>query len=108
MKTSFLKLIQSSLFVFVSLGLMLGSVSLMAQESTEEEDTLEVIQDNSSAFNDSVQFDDMEPVFYEAAEEDEEAVAENEGMGGIVLYVGIAVVLIIVLIVLKKAGKKKT
>ena len=107
MRTSFLKLIQTSLFLVMVIGMLVSPVALLAQEGeTNEQDTIEVIEDNSSAFNDSVQFDDMEPVFYEAAEE--EAPAESEGgMGTMLLYVGIAVVLIIVLIVLKKAGKKK-
>jgi hypothetical protein len=49
----------------------------------------------------------MEPVFYEAAE-DEPAVADKADKGDIMLYVGIAVVLVVVLIVLKKVSKKKS
>jgi hypothetical protein len=109
MRRSFLKLIQSSLFLALIFGLLMSPAMVMAQDASDEsEDSLEVVEDNSSAFNDSVQFDDMEPVFYEATDDEDEAVdADSGGMGGMLLYVGIAVVLIIVLIVLKKAGKKK-
>jgi hypothetical protein len=78
----------------------------IAQEATDQ-DTVEVIEDNSSAFNDSVQFDDMEPVFYEAADDEEVTSSESGGTGNLWLYAGIAIVLVVVLIVLKKAGKKK-
>jgi hypothetical protein len=109
MRKSFIKLIRSGLFITLILGFLITPASVMAQEASEEttEDSVEVVEDNSSAFNDSVQFDDMEPVFYEATEDEEEATGTEEGMGGMLLYIGIAVVLIIVLIVLKKAGKKK-
>jgi len=91
-------------------------VFVMAQEASEEaeQDTIEVVDDNSSAFNDSVQFDDMEPVFYEAADDDN---ATDEGPSimfyvtmAIALwpYIGIAAVLIIVLIILRKVSKKKS
>ena len=109
MRKSFFKLIQSSLLLTLVLGLLISPVVVAREAGQEsEDDSVEVVEDNSSAFNDSVQFDDMEPVFYEAAD-DEEATADSEGgMGGMLLYIGIAVVLIIVLIVLKKAGKKKS
>ena len=84
--------------------MIVSPLQTVAQDA--DKDTVEAVQDNSSAFNDSVQFDDMEPIFYEAADDEEEPAAE--GGSGIVLYVGIAVVLIIVLIVLKRMGKKKS
>lgn len=103
MKTSFLKLFSLSfLFLFV-FGMIASPLSAIAQDA--EKDTLEAVQDNSSSFNDSVQFDDMEPIFYEAAEEEVEPA--SEGGSGMFLYVGIAVVLIVILIVLKKVGGKK-
>ena len=104
MKTTFLKLLTSSFIFLFVLGLALNPIQAIAQDS--EKDTAKAVQDNSSSFNDSVQFDDMEPIFYEAADEEEETVSE-EG-SGIVLYVGIAVVLLIILIVLRKMGKKKS
>ncbi len=103
MKTTFLKLLSAS-FVFLFVSVMaLNPTGALAQDA--DKDTVEVVQDNSSSFNDSVQFDDMEPIFYEAADDDEETA--SEGGSNIVLYGGIAVVLLIILIVLKKVGKKK-
>jgi len=102
MKTTLLKLFAGSFLLLFVLGMALSPMQVAAQDT--EKDTVEAV-DNSSSFNDSVQFDDMEPIFYEAAEDDEVSVSD-EG-SGMMLYVGIAVVLIVVLIVLKKAGKKK-
>ena len=48
----------------------MNPVQVIAQDANA--DTVEAVQDNSSSFNDSVQFDDMEPIFYEAAEDEEE------------------------------------
>lgn len=109
MKTTFLKLIQSCLFLAIVIGMVVSPVLAVAQDASEEakQDTVEAIEDNSSAFNDSVQFDDMEPVFYEAAD-DEKSTESEGGMGGMMLYIGIAVVLVVVLVVLRKAGKKKS
>jgi Na+/H+ antiporter NhaC len=107
MKTSILKLIQASFFVAIVLALVVSPMMSIAQEATDQ-DTVEVIEDNSSAFNDSVQFDDMEPVFYEAADDEEVTSSESGGTGNLWLYAGIAIVLVVVLIVLKKAGKKKS
>ena len=104
MKTTFLKLLSVSFIFLFVVGLIVSPLSGVAQDA--EKDTVEAVQDNSSAFNDSVQFDDMEPIFYEAAEDEEEPAA-SEGGSGILLYVGIAVVLIVVLVVLKKVGGKK-
>lgn len=103
MKTTFLKLLSVSFVFLFVLGLALTPICATAQDA--DKDTVEAVQDNSSSFNDSVQFDDMEPIFYEAADDEEEA---SEGGSNIVLYAGIAVVLLIVLIVLRKAGKKKS
>lgn len=103
MKTASLKLFSISVIFLFLAGMTINSMVLFAQDA--EEDTVEVIQDNSSSFNDSVQFDDMEPIFYEATEEEAEPASENGS--GIVLYVGIAIVLLIILIVLKRFGKKK-
>ena len=103
MKTSFLKLLSLSfLFLFV-FGLIVSPIAAIAQDA--EKDTVEAVQDNSSSFNDSVQFDDMEPIFYEAADDEAEPVSESSS--GIFLYDGLADVLIVILIVLKKVGGKK-
>jgi hypothetical protein len=104
MKTTFLKFLSLSFVFLFVLGLALNPISVMAHDT--HKDTVEAVQDNSSSFNDSVQFDDMEPIFYEAADDEEESA--SEGGSNIVLYGGIAVVLLIVLIVLRKAGKKKS
>ncbi len=105
MKTTLLKLLSASFIFFFVLGLALNPIVTMAQDT--EKDTVEAVQDNSSSFNDSVQFDDMEPIFYEASEDDEETSASDNG-SGMMLYVGIAVVLLVVLIVLRRMGKKKS
>jgi Na+/H+ antiporter NhaC len=107
MKTTIFKLIQASFFVAIVLALVVSPMMSIAQEATDQ-DTVEVIEDNSSAFNDSVQFDDMEPVFYEAADDEEVTSSESGGTGNLWLYAGIAIVLVVVLIVLKKVGKKKS
>ena len=104
MKATFLKLLSLSFLLLFLVGMITSPLSAIAQDA--ESDTVEVVQDNSSSFNDSVQFDDMEPIFYEAADDEAETVSE-EG-SGVMLYVGIAVVLVIILIVLKKVGKKKS
>ena len=105
MKTTLLKLITYCFSLFFLFAMIIGPLKVFAQE--EEKDTVEAVQDNSSAFNDSVQFDDMEPIFYEATD-DEEQPAEESSSSGIILYVGIAVVLVVVLVVLKKMGKRKS
>jgi hypothetical protein len=105
MKTSFLKLLSAGfLFLFV-LGIMFHPLKTKAQDA--QEDTVAAVQDNSSSFNDSVQFDDMEPIFYEAADDDATEKVASES-SNIMLYAGIAVVLLVVLIVLKQVGKKKS
>ena len=101
MKATFLKLLSTSFLLLFVLVMVFSPVSVQAQD----EDSV-AVQDNSSSFNDSVQFDDMEPIFYEAVEEEVEPA--SEGNSDIMLYGGIAVVLIVVLIVLKKVGKKKS
>jgi hypothetical protein len=106
-KTAF-KVFHTSILLALILGLFLSSSSLLAQQEDSTKEKEVVVQDNSSSFNDSVQFDDMEPVFYEAAKESKTAAPAKESSGGIFLYVGIAVVLVIVLIVLKKVSKKKS
>ena len=105
MKTTLLKLLTASFISLFVLGMALYPIHVLAQDT--EKDTVEAVQDNSSSFNDSVQFDDMEPIFYEAAEDDDEVSVTDEG-SGMMLYVGIAIVLIVILIVLKKVGKKKS
>lgn len=102
------KVFHASIFLALILGLFLSPSMLIAQQEDSTSEKEVVVQDNSSSFNDSVQFDDMEPVFYEAAKDTKAVAQEKESGGGIVLYVGIAVVLIIVLVVLKKLGKKKS
>lgn len=103
MKTTFINFRALILLLLVVVGMVGGPLSAIAQDAESDSVTA---QDNSSSFNDSVQFDDMEPIFYEAADDEPEAVSE-EG-SGMMLYVGIAVALVIVLIVLKKVGKKKS
>jgi len=104
MKATHLKLRSISFVFLFVIGMIAVPMTTIAQEEAAQ-DTVEAIQDNSSSFNDSVQFDDMEPIFYEATEDEVEPAAESGS--GIVLYVSIAVVLLIILIVLKKFGKKK-
>jgi hypothetical protein len=105
MKATFLKLLSLSFLFLFLVGMITSPLSVIAQDA--ESDTVEAVQDNSSSFNDSVQFDDMEPIFYEAADDDEAEAVSEEG-SGVMLYVGIAIVLVVVLIVLKRVGKKKS
>ena len=104
MKRTILKLLSLSFLFLFMLGMIVSPLAAIAQDA--ENDTVKAAQDNSSSFNDSVQFDDMEPIFYEAADDEAETISE-EG-SSIMLYVGIAVVLVVILIVLKKVGKKKS
>jgi len=103
MKTAHFNLFSISFILLFVIGMIVMPLTTMAQEEVAQ-DTVEAIQDNSSSFNDSVQFDDMEPIFYEAA--DDNATPEPKSSSGILLYVGIAVVLLIVLIALKRFSKK--
>ena len=106
MKTTILKLLTFSFVFLFIFGTVVSPLAAFAQDAEDaEKDTVEAVQDNSSAFNDSVQFDDMEPIFYEAAEEEAEPVSESGS--SIFLYVGIAIVLIVILVVLKRVGGKK-
>ena len=105
MKATFLKLLSSGFLFLFFLGIVFSPLTTNAQDA--QQDTSEAVKDNSSSFNDSVQFDDMEPIFYEATEDDAVEKATEAGPN-YMLYVGIAVVLLVVLIVLKKVGKKKS
>ena len=62
MKATFLKLLSLSFLFLFTAGMIISPLSAIAQDA--DSDTAEAVQDNSSSFNDSVQFDDMEPVFY--------------------------------------------
>ena len=103
MKTTLLKLLATCFVFLFILGMALNPIHAIAQDA--EKDTVEAVQDNSSSFNDSVQFDDMEPIFYEATDDEEEVASEDNS--NIILYAGIAVVLLVILIALRKVGKKK-
>lgn len=106
MRKAAFKVFQASILLALFFGLLLSPSILIAQQEDTTSQEEGVVQDNSSSFNDSVQFDDMEPVFYEAAKDTNTTVAEDNSRD-IFLYAGIAVVLIIVLILLKKLGKRK-
>ncbi|NJN27749.1 MAG: hypothetical protein HC819_18170 [Cyclobacteriaceae bacterium] len=105
MKATLLKLISASFVFLLVFGMAQQPLNAQAPDSAEVQQDSAVLEDNSSSFNDSVQFDDMEPIFYEAAEDDAVETAADNG-SNIWMYVGIAVVLLIVLVVLKKVSKK--
>lgn len=107
MKTTLLKILTAcfALLIFAALTFSAGMVN--GQETTTEPDTTKAVQDNSSSFNDSVQFDDMEPIFYEATEDEAVEKPAEGGSLNLALYGGIIVALIVVLVVLRKVGKKK-
>lgn len=91
--------------LFLMLAFLMYTPDSVAQE--QNQDTTQAVQDNSSAYNDSVQFDDMEPVFYEATDDDDQ-VADEKGTSYL-LYIGIIVALLVVLFVLRRAaGRKKS
>lgn len=104
MKTIVSKLLSASFALLIILAMVISPLTISAQDNNE------AAQDNSSSFNDSVQFDDMEPIFAEVSDEEDEVVADSSEEGGssMMLYAGIAVVLLVVLIALKKMGKKKS
>lgn len=107
MKTALFKILPACCTILLIVALSFHVEISLAQD-TATSDTTKAVKDNSSSFNDSVQFDDMEPIFYEATEDDTaaEKPAENSS-SGLALYGGIIVVLIVVLFALRKAGKKK-
>jgi hypothetical protein len=105
MKTTLLKILPACFALLIFAALMFSTEMTMAQETTEP-DTTKAVQDNSSSFNDSVQFDDMEPIFYEATEDEAAEKPAEGGSSNLALYGGIIVALIIVLVVLKKVSKK--
>ncbi len=104
MKTQRKRFFPATVAVILVIFLAISPLMVAAQDVAT--DTTEAVQDNSSAFNDSVKYDDMAPVFYEA-EDDEQAQPATSGYGDIWLYAGAVIVLIIILIVLRKKGKKK-
>lgn len=103
MKATRLKFYITSFALMFIMGMVLTPMIANAQDGDKD------VKDNSSSFNDSVQFDDMEPLFYDATEDAKKDIEEvkTETGSGMMLYVGIAIVLIVVLVVLKKVGKKK-
>jgi len=106
MKTTLLKILPACFTLLLFATLMFCTGVTNAQEATAT-DTTKAVQDNSSSFNDSVQFDDMEPIFYEATEDDAAAKPAETGSTNLVLYGGIIVALIVVLVVLRRSSKKK-
>lgn len=108
MKTPLLKILQACLTLLIFTALTFNAGVANGQDTTTEPDTTKAVKDNSSSFNDSVQFDDMEPIFYEATEDEAAEKPAESNSSNIALYGGIIVVLIIVLVFLRRAGKKKS
>jgi len=106
MKTTLLKILPACFTLFLAATLTFNYSNVIAQDATPA-DTTKSVKDNSSSFNDSVQFDDMEPIFYEATEDDAAAKPAESNTSNLTLYGGIIVGLVVVLVVLKKVGKKK-
>ena len=106
MKTTILKILPAC-FTLLLFAVLTFNAGVTNGQETTTPDTTKAVQDNSSSFNDSVQFDDMEPIFYEAAEDDAAEKPSETGSSSLVLYGGIIVALIAVLIVLRKSAKKK-
>ena len=99
-------LVFSALAIFFVLVFM-APVSSSGQD-TQSGDTTAVIDqtDDSSSFQDSVQYDDMDPIFYEA-EEDEPAIAQkSKGMSTATIAGIIVVVLGIIIVLIKKFTAK--
>ncbi len=91
-----------SFLVFVSFGLV------NAQDTNEADQDTVVTEraDDSSAFQDSIKYDDMDPIFYEAEEvaAAPEAADNSMNMG---LIIGIvALVVIIVIFLIRRSSKK--
>ena len=106
MKTRIKKLFLMFIAAIFMISMAILPYAAIAQDA--EGDTAAAVQDNSSSFNDSVKYDDMAPVFYEAEEDETTASAADSGYGDLWLYGGAVVVLLIILIVLRKKGKKKS
>ncbi len=97
-----------SLVIFVALVFMVPASS--SGQDTQPGDTTAVMgqTDDSSSFQDSVQYDDMDPIFYEA-EEDEPAVAQkSKGMSTATIAGIIIVILGIIIVLIKKFTGKKS
>jgi hypothetical protein len=91
----------SALLVFFMLSMPLLSVAQdQATDTTQQPST-------SSSFQDSVRFDDMDPIFYQAEEEPAQPVAKKNNTGIIIAVVVLAAAVVLWL-VRKSAAKKKS
>ncbi len=93
----------------ILLGLsFLSPIVSPAQEGQSTDTTSTVGQsDESSAFQDSVRFDDMDPIFYEAEEDEPLMKQKSKGMSMTTIAIILVVVLGIIIILVKKFTGKK-
>lgn len=88
--------------------LFLSPIVSPAQEGQSVDTTSAVEQsDESSAFQDSVRFDDMDPIFYEAEEDEPVMKQKSKGMSMTTVAIILVVVLGIIVVLVKKFTGKK-
>jgi capsular polysaccharide biosynthesis protein len=91
-----------SLLIFVSLGMAVAQDASEANQDTATEERA----DDSSAFQDSIKYDDMDPIFYEAEEEEAAPAAPEKSMNmGLIIGI-VALVVIVVFILIRRSSKK--
>ncbi len=82
--------------------------NLMAQdEKTADTTNVTGPAEESSAFQDSVRFDDMDPIFYEAEEEEPVMKQQSKGFSTGTIAIVLVVVLGIIIVVVRKFTAKK-
>lgn len=91
-----------SLLLFVSIGVVIAQSGDNGSDTATEERV-----DNSSAFQDSIKYDDMDPIFYEAEEEEAAAPAQESPQISTGLIIGIVAVVVIIIIFLIRRGSSK-
>ena len=97
--------------ILIVAGMLMFTVpaNMMAQSNTTS-DTARVTgpAEESSAFQDSVRFDDMDPIFYEAEEDEPVPEKKSTGWSPVTIAIILVVVLGVIIILIKKfTGKKK-
>lgn len=97
-----------ALVVFFALVFMTPAFSF--GQDTKTGDTTAVVEqsEESSAFQDSVQFDDMDPIFYEAEADEPEIAQKSKGMSMATIVGIIVVVLGIIIVLIKKFTIKRS
>ncbi len=91
-------------------ALLFAAPAMVMSQSEPASDTANVNgpAEESSAFQDSVRFDDMDPIFYEAEEDEPVTKQKSTGLSTTTIAIVLVVVLVIIIVLVKKfTGKKE-